>query len=214
MSWYSNARQGATEIIRQVDPRYRRFRKIWPEISKIDGWLVPGQEWWLYKTAHSLPPNSIIVEIGSFKGRSTACLALGCSRRNGHVYAVDTFNGNDVDFFDRNYLSEFESNMRMLGLTESVTPIVMTSKEASEVWDKPINMLFIDGSHVFDDVVSDFLGFFPQVRDGGMVALHDVCETWPDVVKAWCEVAVIRLRRIGQFSTIAYGRKPPTGRRN
>ena len=208
-------RSTARSLYHQLQPARRRFKKVWPEIDKIEGFLVPGQEWWLFQQAYSLPPASVILEIGSFRGRSTACLALGCAGTEKLVYALDTFNGNDVDFRERDFFTQFKSNLDTLGLLKYVRPVISTSSEAAKSWTVPIDMLFIDGSHAYDDVAGDFQGFYPHVKEGGLVAFHDVVETWPDVVRCWKELAEPNLTDRAWCTTIAYGRKPaaPSGRR-
>src|SRR4051812_35292618 len=68
------------------------FARSWPLIDSVEGLLVsPLQEFWLFKTARSLPRQAVIVEIGSFKGRSTVTLALACRGTGRRVYAIDTF---------------------------------------------------------------------------------------------------------------------------
>lgn len=45
--------------------------------------------------------------------------------------------------------------------------------------EEPLDVLFIDGSHLFDNVVRDFKNYLPFVRDDGLVALHDIsAHTW------------------------------------
>jgi hypothetical protein len=50
--------------------------KILPFYS-IEGWLKIEEAAALYRLARRLPPDSTIVEIGSWKGKSTYCLARG-----------------------------------------------------------------------------------------------------------------------------------------
>ncbi len=195
-------------------PSRRRFKKNWPAIDKIEGFLVPGQEWWLFKHALDLPPAAVILEIGSFRGRSTACLALGCIGTGKLVYAVDTFNGNDVDFSERDFFPQFKSNLDSVGLFKYVRPVISISSEAAKSWDTPIDMLFIDGSHAYDDVAGDFRDFYPHVKEGGLVAFHDVVETWPDVVRCWTELAAPKLIEHAWCATIASGRKPTQATRS
>ena len=185
----------------------REWRRAWPLIDSVEGWLAEGQERWLFESAYSLPSPANIVEIGSFKGRSTCCLASGCRGTNKHVYAVDTFDGNNCDFPDRAFLREFSANVRRCGLSRYVEPVVGISHEIARTWSKPIDLLFIDGSHQFEDVVADFEGFFPHVVPSGIVALHDVVEDKPGPLRAWIEVARERLLDVGNCKSLAYGRK-------
>jgi predicted O-methyltransferase YrrM len=55
--------------------------------NKIQGWMSETELLWLFNTAKEM--NSV-VEIGSWKGRSTHALLSGCK---GTVYAVDHFLG-------------------------------------------------------------------------------------------------------------------------
>jgi hypothetical protein len=72
----------------------------------------------------------------------------------------------------------------------------------------PIHLLFVDGSHEYEDVLRDFRGFAPHVAPGGTIALHDVEPVWPGPLRAWHEEIKHQLTDIGHCSTLAYGRKP------
>lgn len=194
----------------------REFRHARPIVSSIPGWLYKEQEEWLFKAASRLPHECNIVEIGSFKGRSTSCLAFGCRASKKRVFAVDTFNGNEWDFADRNFFAEFSENLDRCGLSKHVVPIVGLSGEIAKSWKEPIHLLFIDGSHRYEDVVTDFFGFFPHVVPGGTVALHDVNGAngdWPDVFRVWDEIVRHQLVEIGFCKNLAFGRKPSAGLR-
>src|SRR6185436_20976105 len=95
------------QIVSRIDPVEREFTRVWPSINNIEGLLVsPMQELWLFRTAKSLPHDAVIVEIGSFKGRSTCSLAYGCRGTSKHVFAIDTFCGNETDFKQGDILHE------------------------------------------------------------------------------------------------------------
>jgi len=189
----------------------REWRRTWSLIDPIEGWLMEGQDRWLFDTAYSLPSPANIVEIGSFKGRSTCFLASGCRGTGKRVFAIDTFNGNDCDFGYRDFFEEFSQNVNRCGLSEYVQPVVGTSSDVAKTWNKPVHLLFIDGSHRYEDVLSDFDGFFPHVAPGGIVALHDVSEAWPGPLRAWHEIAKHRLVDVSHCLSLAYGRKPASG---
>jgi predicted O-methyltransferase YrrM len=205
---YRKLRRMGLKINESFSPAEREFRRVYPLIEPIEGLLrSPWQEKWLFKSARSLPYSANIVEIGSFKGRSTSSLAFGCRSNHCHVYAIDTFNGNQVDFFERGFLSAFKANIEHCRLTSFVTPIVGLSTELAGEWNKPINLLFIDGSHDYLDVLNDLENFFPFVVRGGMIAFHDVDPSWPGVVQVWQENALPKLTRVAQISNLAYGYK-------
>jgi len=191
-----------------VDPEARDFRRAWSRIQRIEGLLVPGQEEWLFRAARRLPDGAAIVEIGSYKGRSTTALASACVGTTKHVYAVDTFNGNDSDFSQRDFLPAWKESIESNGIVAWTTAVPGISWEVGANWEKPIGMLFIDGSHQFEDVLKDFDAFFPHVVSGGIVAMHDVTEGWPGPLRAWREVVKPKLSNTGAYSSLAFGTKP------
>lgn len=56
---------------------------------------------------------------------------------------------------------------------------------------KPLDFVFLDGSHYYDDVLSDFETYSKMVRPGGIIGFHDVIlegnETC-DVYRLWKEI--------------------------
>lgn len=192
-------------------PRGTRFKDVESKIALIEGLLVPGQEKWLFDSARGLKDRATIVEIGGYKGKSTTCFAFGCLGTNKHIYTIDTFNGNEVDFDVVNrvsFLNDWQENLKKNALLDYVTPLVGFSCEVAGTWSLPIDLLFIDGSHVYEDAFADFDNFYPHVVPGGIIAMHDVEPNHPDCQRVWDERAVHNLVEIGHLSTLAFGRKP------
>lgn len=186
----------------------REFRRIWPELNSIEGWLLASEGKWLFNAVRLLPRHANIVEIGSYKGRSTSCLALACKEGEKRIFAIDSFDGGP-NLPKADSLPNFRENMKRLGLSDYVEPIVGLSGEVAKTWNKPIHFLFVDGSHLYEDVLADFAGFFPHVLPGGVVAFHDVInESWPGVGKAWRESIEHQLKETGYCDSLGYGRKP------
>lgn len=193
------------------------FEDIWPKIDAVEGFLLPGQEEWLFRTTKSLPDGARIVEIGAYKGRSTLSLAYGCVGSRRHVFSIDKFqgvypdlNGNDrlqAEFL-KGFFDEWSGNLEANGLSQYATPLSGDSQEIVRIWKAPVHLLFIDGSHQYDDVMADFRGFYPYVVPGGIVALHDVTQKWEGPLRAWQECIQHELIRRGSISTLAFGRKP------
>src|ERR1700716_775047 len=71
----------------------REFGQTWPLIDSIGGWLPKDEAEWLFNSARSVPEPTNLVEIGSYKGRSTCCLALGCRNTKKRIFAIDSFDG-------------------------------------------------------------------------------------------------------------------------
>ena len=188
-----------------------RFEKVEKKIYAVEGLLVPGQERWLFEAAKALPDGATIVEIGGYKGRSTCCFAFACVGTCKHIFTIDTFSGNETDFTGenrRNFFKVWRNNIKSNGLLKYVTPLIGFSNEVANTWSGPIHLLFIDGSHQYEDVLADFNNFYPYVVPGGIIALHDVEPGHLGPLGVWNEHAEGRLTDIGACSTLAFGRKP------
>lgn len=200
-------------VVGKMSSNKNKWRQALKDVGQIEGLLVPGQEKALMVLASALKKKSTIVEIGSFKGKSTACLAFG-SPKTAKVYAIDTFEGNKKDFLEgvqfmgKNFYDEFVENLERVGLFYKIVPLKGFSANIGKKWDKPIDLLFIDGSHVYEDVKQDFELFYPWVKPGGMVVFHDVDQKFPGVKKVWDEISEPKLSGRGQFFTLRFGFKP------
>lgn len=148
-------------------------------LDQVDGWLSEAEGKLLYNLAQNCLGNGVIVEIGSWKGRSTICLGLGSKNGNSvKVYAIDPHTGNSehrqryghVWTFD-----EFQSNIAKMEVDNIIVPLVKTSEEAARDFDKPVEFIFIDGAHEYESVKKDFELWYPKLVNGGKIALHDVC---------------------------------------
>ncbi|MBI2578471.1 MAG: class I SAM-dependent methyltransferase [Candidatus Aenigmarchaeota archaeon] len=144
--------------------------------GKIEGMLTDREMLLLRSLAKNGPGKGAIVEIGSYKGKSTACLALGTKEaKREKVFAVDWHKGwkNAVK---GGTFGEFSENMKKLGVEDYVMPVVMKSEDAAVIWRKknaPIRLLWIDGSHDYKDVRKDFVLWNRFLVEGGIVAFHD-----------------------------------------
>ena len=193
----------------------------WEELADavlaIPGLLQPGQEKWLFEAARDLEGETLL-EIGPWKGRSTAALALGCTQTQEipkHIYSIDTFLGESHDTNLQTadwFLDEFLDNLRRVGMADYVTALTGRSDMFYGIWRRQLDMFWIDGGHQLEVVQADFLAFFPHLRPGGLFAMHDVTDgngyggiVGPDVV--WQTLAEPQLERAAHFGSIAYGWK-------
>lgn len=146
------------------------------ELEAIEGWLLVEEGRRLAFLAAIVPPELAIVELGSWKGKSSAWLATGSrSGRGAKVYAVDTFAGSPETPLEpgQSTLPAYELNLTRLGLRDLVTPIVSTSAAAAKSWRLPIGLLFIDALHAYDSVLEDYTLWHPFIPPGGWIAFHD-----------------------------------------
>lgn len=145
------------------------FAPVKELIADVPGWLSDEEGEALYELARGCTGQGVIVEIGSWKGKSTICLGLGSRAGNGvRIFAVDPH----ADYRH----GEFRANVERAGIADLVTPVKGLSQEVVGGFDEPIELLFVDGSHEEDDVRADFEQWVPKVVEGGTVAFHDT--TW------------------------------------
>lgn len=147
---------------------------------EVEGWLSDGQIARLHAAATSAPPGGRIVEIGSFRGRSTVVLASaapdGCD-----VVAIDPHAGNDrgpqeFEGFEAEAATDnavFEANLVAAGVRERVTHHREFSDRAHELVGDPIDVLFIDGAHRFGPARADIRDWGARVAPGGRLLVHD-----------------------------------------
>lgn len=79
---------------------------------------------------------------------------------------------------------QFLTNIRRRQLHEIVTPFAQTSTNALRFLaknDVKFDLIYIDGSHEFDDVSTDLAYAWPLLRDGGIMIGDDYCEHWNGV---------------------------------
>lgn len=188
------------------------YKSIQLVVEAIEGFMVPGQEEYLFNKVKSLPVDAVIVEIGSYKGRSTVAMAYACVGTRRKIYCIDTWDGNDSDFSERNFFEIWQQNVRDHNLEQYVEPLRGYSHELLSRWDElasgnRIDFIFIDGSHEYPDVLRDFELSYPLVKEGGWIAFHDVISTWPGSERVWHETAKLYLVHHEYSTTLACGRK-------
>jgi predicted O-methyltransferase YrrM len=174
------------------------------ELAGVGGWLTEEEGDTLYRLARACTGRGVIVEIGSYKGRSTICLARGSQAgRNVPIYAIDPHRGTAYE--------EFRRNLAAADIEDMVTHVRRPSQEAlPAIGDAAIELLFIDGNHKYPMVLEDFELFVPRLVDGGYLVMHDTTRPFPGS-KRVAEERVYRSRRFRDvrfvYSTMTVGQK-------
>jgi len=169
--------------------------------NEVDGWLGRREGPYLYSLARIGSRIGAIVEIGSWKGKSTIWLAKGVEAGvKQKVYAIDPHKGGSEE--------EFRRNIKKAGVEEIVLPVVVKSLDAVRNWKEPIGLLWIDGDHSYESVRNDFLRWEPHVIEGGIIALHDTY-SWEGVRKVADDqiLKVDKFQVLGQLDSILAVRK-------
>jgi predicted O-methyltransferase YrrM len=148
--------------------------------SQVEGWLTDEQAHQLWHAAASLAPKQRIVEIGSFRGRSTVALALAAPE-GVEILAIDPHSGVDrapqETKLDLGAGAEdgevFARNLRRFGVTDRVNHIRKMSSQAVGDVRGAADVLFIDGAHGFRSARQDIVLYGDLVPLGGTLLIHD-----------------------------------------
>lgn len=126
-----------------------------------------------------LARGKVCLEIGAFYGRSTLALAEVAKE----VYTIDTFKvsgDGTTQLEDFTILKDFQSNTEgwnnikvLIGRSYDIVPGL------GEIFD----LIFIDGSHFYEDVRRDIEICWFKLKQGGVMVFHDY-NGWLDVNKA------------------------------
>lgn len=145
--------------------------------DQVEGWLTDKEGELLYNLARNCTGRGVIVEIGSWKGKSTVWLGQGSKRgKQVKIYAVDPHTGASEQramYGEVWTFEEFKKNIQSAQVDHLIVPLVKTSEAAAGDFNQPVELIFIDGAHEYDFVKLDFDLWFPKLIEGGFIAFHD-----------------------------------------
>ena len=153
--------------------------------TDIEGWMREKELIWLSKEAKKC---KLIVEVGTWCGRSTYAMALKVRRK---IITIDSFLMKGVPYkrwdiarIASTHLKDDPDwlyNKCLENLAEFIKTgkVIVLRGESSEVIRKldhlkgHVDMVFIDGSHDYESVKQDIINYKPLVKKGGILAGHD-----------------------------------------
>jgi len=143
----------------------------------VEGMITEAEATELMRLASEVPAEASIVEVGSYRGRSTTALALGS--KGAPVFAIEPHEafagiyGGEFGPADRR---AFFENLLRAGVVERVRLVNLSSEVVSQGWSRPIGLLWIDGDHSLEGARRDFDAWRPFLQPGGVLAFHDALD--------------------------------------
>jgi len=156
------------------------YDDVEPLVRDVEGWMSPEQGRRLFDAAKACPAGGRIVEIGSFRGRSTIVLASAAAP-DVEICAIDPHAGNDrgpqeIEGFEAEAASDHEvflANLESAGVRDRVRHIREFSDAAHAAVVGDVDVLYIDGAHRYAPALADIRDWGARVADGGTLLIHD-----------------------------------------
>ncbi len=143
----------------------------------------------LYDAARQGAQLGLLLEIGTYCGKSTLYLAAAAREAGTVVVTVDHHRGSEEnqpgwEYHDASLVDPHAGRLDTLpalrrtlfdaGVEDVVIPVVGDSGRVAAVWSTPAGFVFIDGGHTEAAAQRDYACWAPRVVPGGLLAIHDV----------------------------------------
>lgn len=152
----------------------------------------------------------IVLEIGTANG-GTLCVLSRLAAPDATIISVDLPGGEfggGYQWFHVPIFKSFTQGQQKLHLFRGNSHSPEMLKQVQDILGKQtIDLLFIDGDHTYEGVKQDFTLYSGMVRDGGMIAFHDIavhtdpsCQVsvfWDEVKKKFKHEEIIEDRKQG-----------------
>lgn len=184
-----------------------------PLPSDLQGWNFKH---YIFSELIRKTEPATIIEVGTWKGASCLKMAAICRDLNltTKIYCVDTWLGSlefwtdlkdtpERDLMLKNgypqVYYQFLSNVVNAGLQEYIIPVPLPSVTAAQVlahYNITADLIYIDGSHEYEDVKADLKNYLPLLSAEGIMFGDDY--NWPFVKKAVDE-SLVHFKRIYNY---------------
>jgi hypothetical protein len=159
--------------------------------ENIQGWFQFHD---IYRRAVQEAANSgsHFVEVGAWKGKSTAFLAVEIINSGKQIKfdVVDTWRGSNEVYHqadpmvvaDTLYEHFLENLKPAIGYFNPVRG--KSTEVAGQYADNSLDLVMLDASHDYENVKADIIAWLPKVKSGGVLAGDDYQRDFPGVMKA------------------------------
>jgi predicted O-methyltransferase YrrM len=171
-----------------------------PDLYDLEGWLSRSEGDRLAFLASQVPADQCIVELGSYRGKSSCFLARGALAGNRPlVHCVDLWSlggqwetdvarraGPPLHQDHPEHYEAFKSTLRRFGLTDVIIEVHGNTTEVGASWGgPPVGLLFVDADHRCESTKADLDAWTPHMAPGGWVVCHDYWnDDYPGVMQA------------------------------
>lgn len=132
------------------------------------------------------------LELGVHNGASF-CLAIS-NDKNINCYGIDRNLSPELKENIENS-NKFNNNFKLFqGNTDEKSSIDFAKSLG------PIDLLFIDAGHTYDDVKKDFTNYSPLVKSKGYIIFDDYTQTHPGVISFCDEINEEHFKKIGVYN--------------
>ncbi len=181
-------------------------------VAPVDGWLTPREVEFLALLGAYPKAAGEILEIGSFRGRSTIVLAKAVELSdNARIHAVDPLELDE--WADKSAAGKptsaramLEKNFASCGVTNKIEIHQQYSHKLAPHWNQKLRVLWIDGDHTYEGALADYENFLPHLAVGGVIAFHDVMTAF-ECGRVFLDKVVKspRFNRVGICGSIGWG---------
>ena len=170
-------------VMASMDPRLRAAAEAARGFMPADEGLA------LFAAAAAVDVDGPFLEVGTYCGKSAVYLGAAARDRARVLFTVDHHHGSEEnqpgwewhepDLVDPatgriDTLPWFRRTIATAGLDDVVVAVVGDSSIVAGAWAMPLAFLFVDGGHGVEPARLDYEGWSPHVREGGLLAVHDV----------------------------------------
>jgi len=158
------------------------LEKLQPEFNEVPGYFSYND---LYDyVADNVKPNSTLVEVGTWLGKSANYLLdkLKELKKEVNFVTIDTFKGTDdeelhqniVGAFNGDIFYEFIDNTVLSNNYDSFDIIKDTSHNAANQFsNNSIDYIMLDAGHSYEDVTNDIKIWYNKIKPGGIISGDD-----------------------------------------
>jgi predicted O-methyltransferase YrrM len=191
-------------------------------VADVDGWMTDDQARVLWDRAAAVEAGDTVVEIGSFRGRSTTVLALATESSHARIVAIDPHAGNDrgpqeIAGYEAAAAEDhdvFHANLQRAGVDDRVQHVRAFSQAALADVDGPVSLLYIDGAHRYGPARADIRAWGARVVPGGTMLVHDAFSSVGVTLALLRTVAFgWRFRYVGRAGSLVEYRRQLVARR-